>query len=222
MIPIISVVGRSNVGKTTLLEKLIRELKGRGYRVAVVKHDVHGFEMDKPGKDSWRLAQAGSDAVVLSCADKLALIRKQDHDAEPPEVADLLGEDFDILLTEGYKHSRSPKIEVHRKGMGELLSTPEELLGVATDEPLGTPAPQFSLEDAKGLADLVADFIASRKDSSMTSIYVNGKEVPIKSFAETIITETIIGMVSTLRGVDEIKRLDITVRRKGRNGISVG
>jgi len=73
VIPVVSIVGKSNSGKTTLLEKLIPELKRRGYRVATVKHDTHGFEIDRPGKDTWRLAQAGADAVVISSGDKLAL-----------------------------------------------------------------------------------------------------------------------------------------------------
>ena len=76
MIPVVSIVGKSNSGKTTLLEKLIPELKRRGYRVATVKHDTHGFEVDQPGKDTWRLAQAGADAVVISSSDKLALIKR--------------------------------------------------------------------------------------------------------------------------------------------------
>jgi len=76
MIPVISFVGNSGVGKTTFLEKLIVILKARGYRLAAIKHDVHEFEVDYPGKDSWRLTQAGADIVVLSSADKLALIER--------------------------------------------------------------------------------------------------------------------------------------------------
>ncbi|MBI4297633.1 MAG: molybdopterin-guanine dinucleotide biosynthesis protein B [Chloroflexi bacterium] len=222
MIPIISVVGRSEVGKTTLLEKLIAELKGRGYRVAAVKHDVHGFELDKPGKDSWRLAQAGSDAVVLSSPEKMALIKNVDHDLALQEIGYLLGREFDIILTEGYKQSRGTKIEVHRKGMGELLCAPGELLAVATDESLDTPVPQFSLEDAKGLANLVVDFMAQRQDEDITLVYVNGKPVPIKSFVEEIISVAILGMVSTLNGVGEVGRLDITIQRKKKHGVSGG
>ncbi|MFQ6112165.1 MAG: molybdopterin-guanine dinucleotide biosynthesis protein B, partial [Nitrospinota bacterium] len=75
MVPIICIVGKSEAGKTTLMESLIAELKGRGYSVATVKHDVHGVDLDQPGKDSWRYAQAGSDAVVLSSPTTLALIK---------------------------------------------------------------------------------------------------------------------------------------------------
>jgi len=74
MTAIVSFVGKSDVGKTTVLEKVVRELKKRGYRVAVVKHDIHGFEIDRPGKDTWRFAQAGSDVVVISSKNKMAMI----------------------------------------------------------------------------------------------------------------------------------------------------
>ena len=116
MIPIISVVGKSGVGKTTFLEKLIAELKRRGYRVAAIKHDVHGFEIDRPGKDSWRLAQAGSDSVVIASPQRLALIKRLDGEMAPGEIAALLAE-VDIILTEGYKRGDAPKIE-SRVGRG--------------------------------------------------------------------------------------------------------
>src|SRR5512137_535515 len=74
--PAFSVVGRGNVGKTTFLEKLIRELKRRGYRVAVIKHYERDFEIDQPGKDSWRLSQAGSDVAVISAPQKMAMVRR--------------------------------------------------------------------------------------------------------------------------------------------------
>ena len=87
MVPVVSFVGRSNSGKTTLLEKVIRALKLRGYRVAVIKHSHHDFDLDQTGKDTWRFAQAGSDAVVISSPQKLALIKKTDHDANLEELS---------------------------------------------------------------------------------------------------------------------------------------
>ena len=86
MIPVVSIVGKSDAGKTTLIEKLIPELVRRGYRVATVKHDVHGFDVDREGKDSWRHKQAGAHTVVISSPEKLALIRDVDHDADLAEL----------------------------------------------------------------------------------------------------------------------------------------
>ena len=132
--PVVSVVGKSNVGKTTLVEKLLRELKRRHYKVATIKRDVHGFDVDRPGKDSWRHAQAGSDCVVISSHEKLAMIRKLDDELPIDEVVSLLPE-VDIVLTEGYRRQNKPKIEVSRREMGsDLLCNEEELIGIATDQ----------------------------------------------------------------------------------------
>jgi molybdopterin-guanine dinucleotide biosynthesis protein B len=157
VIPIISVVGKSGVGKTTFLEKLIAELKRRGRRVATVKHDVHGFEIDRPGKDSWRLAQAGSDSVVIASPQRLALIKRLDREMPLGEIAALLP-DVDIILTEGYKRGDAPKIEVSRRGRGgELLCAPDELVAIVSDQPFDLDVPQFGLDDAAGIVDLLEE-----------------------------------------------------------------
>lgn len=163
MIPIISVVGKSGVGKTTLLEKLIAELKRRGYRVATVKHDVHGFEIDQPGKDSWRLAQAGSDSVVIASPKKLALIKRLDREMALNEIFALLT-DVDIILSEGYKRGNAPKIEVSRREKGgELVCTPDELVAIVSDQPFDLDVPQFGLNDTTGIVDwLEGRFLAGR------------------------------------------------------------
>ena len=153
--PVVSVVGKSNVGKTTLVEKLLRELKRRHYKVATIKRDVHGFDVDRPGKDSWRHAQAGSDCVVISSHEKLAMIRKVDDELPIDEVVSLLPE-VDIVLTEGYRRQNKPKIEVSRREMGsDLLCNEEELICIATDQVHDLRVPQFDLEDAGGIVDLL-------------------------------------------------------------------
>jgi molybdopterin-guanine dinucleotide biosynthesis protein B len=214
MLPIVCIVGKSNVGKTTLLEGLIAELKRRGHRVATVKHDVHGFDIDQPGKDSWRHAQAGSDAVVISSPQKLALIKRTDHDSSLDEIARLLGDDFDIVLAEGYKNSNMPKIEVHRKAIGEgLLCSPDELIAIATDERLDIPVWQCSLDDTSKLADFIKQtFLTEPKEE--TTLFVNNSHIPLTPFVRSFISETLKGMVSTLRGVDGPKRIDLWIRKK--------
>jgi len=143
------------VGKTTALERIIREIKRRGYRVGTVKHDTHGFEMDRPGKDSWRHARAGSDVVVVSGPRKMALIRMTDQEMALEEIVELMG-DLDLVITEGYKRGAMPKIEVSRLERGtELLCQPEELIGIMADYPVDLPVPIFRLEDAAGIVDLL-------------------------------------------------------------------
>jgi molybdopterin-guanine dinucleotide biosynthesis protein B len=154
-VPVISLVGKSGVGKTTALERIIRELKRRGYRVGTIKHDTHGFEIDRPGKDSWRHARAGSDAVAISGPRKMALIRHLEDEMSLDDIIPLMG-DLDLVITEGYKRGDRPKLEVTRMERGvDLLCQAEELIGIMTDHVLDMPVPQFALDDASGVVDLV-------------------------------------------------------------------
>ena len=153
---VVAIVGRSKSGRTTLMEKLIRELKQRGYRVGTVKHHAHaGFEVDRPGKDTWRHAQAGSDHVVIAAPDKIASIRRVDREPTLDEIVATMT-DVDIVLTEGYLRSARYKIEVVRAARSpEPICQPGELLALATDVALAYDVPRFGLDDAAGLADLI-------------------------------------------------------------------
>jgi molybdopterin-guanine dinucleotide biosynthesis protein B len=154
-VPVISMVGKSGAGKTTALERVIREIKRRGYRVGTVKHDTHGFDVDRPGKDSWRHARAGSDAVVISGPRKMALIRQLESEVPLDDIVSLMG-DLDLVITEGYKKGDKPKIEVTRRERGtQLLCQADELIGIMADYPVDMPVPQFALEDAAGVVDLL-------------------------------------------------------------------
>lgn len=136
MIPVVSFIGRSNSGKTTFLEKVVRELKLRGYRVAIVKHTHHDFEIDRPGKDTWRLAQAGGDIVVLSSPDKVALVEYPDAELTLDEISALFKTKVDIVLTEGYKNGNAPKILI--------LSSEDDRNRLCREEPMATVLTRFS------------------------------------------------------------------------------
>lgn len=155
-IPVISIVGgKSNSGKTTLLVKIISEAKGRGWRVATLKHDVHGFEMDQPGKDTWRHAQAGADVVAISSPQKIAIIESVSEDQPLDEVIARI-QGVDVIFTEGYKSGNKPKIEVFRSAVHqELFSKPEELIAIASDITFDNGIPCFGLDDAQGICDLI-------------------------------------------------------------------
>jgi molybdopterin-guanine dinucleotide biosynthesis protein B len=155
-IPIVSIIGKSKSGKTTLLEKLIAELKRRGYRVATIKHHAHpGFDIDKPGKDSWRHAQAGSDHVIVAAPDKLASYRLLERELTLDEIAaDVQG--VDIILTEGYKRAGKPALEIVRAvNSTEILGDKTQLFALAADIPLDLGVPCFDLDDAAGMVDLI-------------------------------------------------------------------
>lgn len=156
MPPIVSIVGRSDAGKTTLLEKLVRELKARGYRIGTVKH-VHGFDIDHEGKDSWRHKQAGASTVALSSPKKVALIKDVESEETLDSLASKYFNDVDIILAEGYKKEAKPKIEVFR---GQVHQTPlcleyAHLLALVSDTSLKLDVPRFELDDIEGLADFL-------------------------------------------------------------------
>ena len=160
--PVVSIVAKSGTGKTTLLEKLIGELKRRGYRVGAVKHDAHKFDIDREGKDSWRLTQAGADTMLITSPAKVALVKQNRDGREPPlleAIAAYCG-DLDIVLTEGFKKSSMPKIEVHRRERSErLLCRDEEhdpqLIAVASDIALQLDVPVYDINDTVGLCDFI-------------------------------------------------------------------
>ena len=155
-VPIVSVVGNSGVGKTTLLEKLVRELKSRGYRVAAIKHDAHNFQMDRPGKDTYRLAEAGSDVVVISAADRLALLETVEEERSLDDLVAMVADRVDIVLTEGYRQAAMAKIEVSRQALGnELVASPADLMALVTDQQFDLDVPHFGLDDASAVADLL-------------------------------------------------------------------
>lgn len=158
MIPIVSIVGKSDTGKTTLLEKVVRELKSRGYAIATIKHDAHSFEIDHPGKDSWRHKQAGAALTVLSSPTKLALVADADHDQSLTEIREKYIHGVDLVITEGYKRESHPKIEVFRRELRrELLCTDDEhLIAIAGDPPTAPKGiPLFDLNDPGPLCDFI-------------------------------------------------------------------
>jgi len=164
--PVISIVGRSKSGKTTLIEGLLAELKARGYRMATVKHASGKLAVDRPGKDSWRHIAAGSEATIVASPTQTIFIKPTSRDPELDELVHLFGEEYHIVLAEGFKQSSVPKIEVHRKEAGPPLADIRGLIAIATDEHLDTETRQFALHDIKGLADfLESGFIRPQKRS---------------------------------------------------------
>jgi molybdopterin-guanine dinucleotide biosynthesis protein MobB len=165
MIPIVSIVGKSNSGKTTLIEKMIGELIRRGYRVATIKHNRHGFEIDHEGKDSWRHKRAGAKTTVIASPDRVAVVEDVEKDLDIGELTDRYVRNVDIVLSEGFKKNPFPKIEINRSVMNqELLCSPaDNLLAICSDRPLRTETPCLDINDIGALVDLVETrFLKSR------------------------------------------------------------
>lgn len=159
MPPIISIVSKKNSGKTTLIEKLIPELSRRGYRVGTIKHDVHGFDVDREGKDSWRHKRARARAVAISSPWKIALVKDVGEEMEIDQIVAKYFADMDLVLTEGYKRGGKPQIEVFRSAAhatplhdGKNLGT---LVAIASDVPVDLDVPRFDVDDAAAIVDFI-------------------------------------------------------------------
>jgi molybdopterin-guanine dinucleotide biosynthesis protein B len=165
-IPAISIVGASGSGKTTLLEKLVRELKRRGYRIAVIKHHPHpGLDADVPEKDTWRLSRSGADHVVLAAPDQVMHRRRLERELSLEQVVAGI-RDVDLILTEGYRGENAPKIQVSRgTELLEPVCDPAQLVAIVADRRFDVDVPQFDLDDAAGLADLIAGLAPSWKET---------------------------------------------------------
>jgi len=161
MTPIISIVGYSDAGKTTLLEKLVPELKKKGYRVGTVKNSHHELNFDKKGKDSWRHFESGADAVVVASVDKTVMIRRKQTDDYNSHAQLLFLEkhltDMDVIIAEGYKNAGFPKIEVFRSQVHDkpVCLNDETLSAIVTDADLNVSVPVFGLEESRRLADFI-------------------------------------------------------------------
>jgi molybdopterin-guanine dinucleotide biosynthesis protein MobB len=152
-VPVYQFIALSGTGKTTFLEKLVAELKDRGLRVGVYKHDGHDFEIDWPGKDSWRMTQAGADVTLLSSASKAVIM--ENRPVPPEELADRT-DNVDILLVEGYKAGPWRKIAMRREASGKDWAVPpEECLAVITDGPSPDGVPRFGFSDIAAVADFL-------------------------------------------------------------------
>lgn len=152
-IPAFGFSAYSGTGKTTVIEGLIRALTARGLRVGVIKHDGHGFDIDRPGKDSYRHAQAGAQTVVITSPDQTAEIRRQGETLEQC-LNRITG--VDVILVEGFKHAAIPRIGLCRRAAGRgFAEPPEAFIAVVTDGEGPFPVPRFAFGDSEGLADFI-------------------------------------------------------------------
>ena len=212
MAAIISFIGKSNSGKTTLLEKVISELNSRKYRIATIKHTAEEATLDTPGKDTWRHLHAGSKATAIGSDKRIVLIKPVKKKSTVDEMARLLGEDYDIIITEGFKQGPYPKIEVHRKEVGPLLADIRNLVAIATNEPLDADVRQFSIDDPASIADFIeAEYI--RPQDKRLSFYVNDELMTLSAYPGQIITNLLLAAANSLKGVKNVRNLKIFYRK---------
>lgn len=164
---VVTLVGKSGTGKTTFLEKLLPVLKEKGLRIGTIKHDVHGFELDHPGKDSWRHKQAGADTTVISSPKQIGMVQNVNHDHTVSELMPYFS-NMDLVIGEGYKREKNPKIEIVRSehSVEPICNSEDNLIALVSDKNLDLGVPRFDLEDVKGLADFLIDHFKLRQRRS--------------------------------------------------------
>src|SRR5579864_5317665 len=159
---IFGLAGWSGSGKTTLLTSVIPELAARGLRVSTIKHAHHEFDIDRPGKDSWRHRQAGAREVMVASVRRWAIMHEL-RDAAEPTLEELVARmcPVDLLLVEGWKRHPHPKIEVHRPSLGKKLLYPDDpyVVAIASDEAIAAPIPLLPLGDPSAVAAFITDHL---------------------------------------------------------------
>ena len=159
---VFGIAGYSGSGKTTLLEKLIPQFTARGLKVSVIKHAHHGFDIDRPGKDSYRHREAGATEVLLSCNDRWALMheRRDEGEISLDELISRLAP-CDLVLIEGFKQEPVPKLEVYRPENGKPPLFPErnDIVALASDDEITTTLPKLPLNDVSAIADFVMNYL---------------------------------------------------------------
>jgi molybdopterin-guanine dinucleotide biosynthesis protein B len=203
MPPVVSIVGKSSTGKTTFLEKLLRELAARGYKVATIKHSHHSLSFDDPSKDSFRHAQAGAAATMVSSTTSFQIIKPVSHELTIDDLARNFGEEYDLILTEGFSRGNAPKVEIHRKEAGPLLEVASNLFAIVTDETLETETQQFGMDDVKGVTTLIEErFIRPSRERAY--LYLNGKIFTLAAIPDQFILD-LLGLVPV--GLKEVEPL---------------
>ncbi len=211
---IISIVGKSGSGKTTLLERLIAELSSRGYRVGIVKHSHHDNDLDTAKKDTWRFTKAGSAFSAINSLDNLAIYRRADSYFDPREISDFVLWDYDLILTEGFKGSPYPKIEVHNPAQGgKLLTDPALLMAVVSDEPVDVDVPQYTRDEVKKIADMLEQKFLQNNRKDELNLVVDGTPVELTAEDEEKLKTMLLNAIPGNKN-DNIKRLHVSIRRK--------
>ncbi len=170
--PVLGFAAFSGTGKTTLLEKLIPQLTAQGIRIGMVKHAHHEFDIDKPGKDSYRLRTAGARQMLIASSQRQALMTENATPREPclDELITRLDLDnIDLVLVEGFKQVPFPKIELHRQALGKTLLYPEDsnIIAVASDHPADCrERPSLDINDSAAIAAFIVDWLGGSSDSA--------------------------------------------------------
>ncbi len=214
MPPIVSIIGKANSGKTTLLEKLIPELNKRGYKIGTIKHHVHEFDMDKRGKDTWRHKQAGARIVALSSPTAVGIIRDTERDLSIDELTQQYFTEVDLVITEGYKRANAPKIEIHRTSEHEfpLASRDDTWIAMICDKPQPDIIPQFDLNDISSLATFLENSLINPISVAKIKLNIDGEAISLPHHSKSLIAKALAGITAESdQRTSNPKKITITI-----------
>jgi len=197
----VAIIGASDTGKTRLITALVEELKKRGLTCGVLKKANHEIELDVEGKDSWQFIRAGAEISAVMTDEKLFLVKKRrGHDTLLETALDKFS-GVDFLLVEGGKRESAFKkiLRVHNADDHNLISPPEDLIAVVSDEPFSSPFPLFLAEEVEKLTEFLLNVLEPMEP--LVKLKVDGQVIPLNSFVQNLVAETIKGMVRALKGV---------------------
>ncbi|MEE8603923.1 MAG: molybdopterin-guanine dinucleotide biosynthesis protein B [Candidatus Aminicenantaceae bacterium] len=214
---IFAFTGISDSGKTRLIQKLIGELKNRGYKVSVIKHCDHGFDLEEPGKDSAQFVEAGSDFVCMYSPDGMAVFHQKKADLDVRKISREFLQCSDFILVEGDRSDKTlKKIEVLRRGVSEEISCPpEELIAVISDFNVGKDIPVFHPEEIEKISDFIEN--QPHEKEPLLQLNIDGVPVPMNPFVQKIFSNSLQGMISSLEGIPEDPEcITLSMIRKGK------
>jgi molybdopterin-guanine dinucleotide biosynthesis protein B len=210
--PIVAFIGRSESGKTTYIEKLLPELKRRGYRIATVKHVPQHFR-NTPSRDTERHFAAGADATIAVTPDALILTKPVAAETHFDEIGRLLGDEYDLIIAEGFKGTGVPKIEVWRKEIGEPLEGIKSKVAVVTDDQSPSDAlRKFSRNDISSMADFLEKSYI-KPQCERLSLHVNGNPLTLSAFPKEFVGKVVDAMIASLKGVPKVNWLEISSKK---------
>jgi molybdopterin-guanine dinucleotide biosynthesis adapter protein len=213
-VPVVSIVGNSESGKTTLIGKLIPALKKRGYLVGSIKH-AREINLET-AKDSQHHLAAGSEMTVLATHGQIVMF-KPIVEPKIEEIVQLFDSNLDLIICEGFKFTDLPKIEVYRKGNGTLIEGLTGVFAIVSDEHLNIKTRQYKTDEIESLVDLLEQgFIQPQRN--WLDLYVNGKSVPLTLFPRQMISNISVAMVLTLKNIEPIQTITIRVRKETGGG----
>ena len=209
------IVGRSKPDAAVVIKGLLQELADKGVRVAVITQDDKAIPLDSISPDVARFVAAGSETVIVSAPGMVTTLRRVEEEPSLDELVWEMRDDYDLVLVDGFRHSSFPKVEVHHVSEGEeLICHKNELLAIVGDKPAGMDIPTFDDNDLSGLAKLTRERFLVAEPGEDAALFIDGVRLPLAMFVRKMVAGIVLGMVRTLKGVEDPKSVVVTVKTR--------